>query len=409
MESRTEAELQQTVSQFIRHYNNVLSNLAVISFLDRGLADEYKQETARLKKELAVIVSLPPNTENIASLLNAVPLYFCAADILAAKIELANTGKFRQSPEKYELLLAQDGLQVSDVSEALSDYHQEVANFIGLQKAVSGMHVPFVNSSDVLEYKRLCESIILELDNLASQVFRKKIMTPANFDVKENNPHQMLGQINVGYEGIKPSLVMVIAHEGPFGHNTHETMSQYSANLKLSCRHTQEGLAVFGERLALQMMYKNTPVPKDESDLLINFLMTKRRINDSMGTVLEKMIFYDRATADYISKSLATPIMPAELIEQNMSNICGQREKSCNVLGAHYYVGFKMIDQIYQSALSRLAAVIVDDNERESLHNEVVRLMFDGQRPASVVRRQVEYAIDALETKRKLADSSSMP
>ena len=67
------------------------------------------------------------------------------------------------------------------------------------------------------------------LDNNAGFVFGTEIFTPADVDLKERNPHQFLGKINIGYSRTKPELIRIVSHEGAFGHNTQQILSKQSS------------------------------------------------------------------------------------------------------------------------------------------------------------------------------------
>jgi hypothetical protein len=451
------SKLDRLLDRCNRHSTDIASKTALFGTLGPELNDELVGTTDDIRSEFEDLRSefeaSEEETDEIRYKIRycnevVLPYVENVLDSQTARLRLARPG-FKDSKTLYELNLAADCLDVSDVDGALETYHRSVNDFLNLQKECSNVGIHLVNVSNVTEYKRVCDSILLELDALATSIFGKKILTPANFDVKEQNPHQFLGAINVGFENTMPNILRVLAHEGSLGHNTHQLLSVTEPIFSLNCRHTTEGLAILGEFLALEKKYgsdaqnshlvsvlsdkriieaavdaayetlayhdrksekkmvteairreilasKKKHGSDEQNNHLVSVLTAKRIMEDSLGAAYERLVYYDRKSEKEIVAALESRLYPKERLTQNLDGLERRRDISFSVGAAYYFAGFSIIRDVHQNALETVRGMGKDAKETNAIMNGILTRMYSGQRPASIIENYITDYLDFL-------------
>lgn len=389
-----------------KYAGQVQMQMAFLSPLEKGIAAEHRQELARLRKDLnnARNKARVRKKTEVMDKINKellLPYRIIVLDAIDANVRLNSECQFVRSNERFLISLISEGLCISDLNDVVEVYHKAVDDFFELQKDVSFSGLSFVNSEGVAEYKRRCETVTSMLDHLASQTFRRKVCTPADFDVKEKSPHNFLGQINVGFESLMPELVRVIAHEGPFGHYTHQLLTNGSPFQHIF-RHTSEGIAVLGEQLALEMQYP--PQEGEEQNAMVEILKRRRILRDAMMTAYEKLAFYNRQNPEKIAEAIASRYIPKEIILQQIKGVENRREASLSMGATPYFTGTKLIRAIYDNAVAELKALCPDQEEFEERRKDLLYIIYRGQRPARIAEQEVKMF---LENKHKEKDTPS--
>lgn len=318
-----------------------------------------------------------------------VPYLFSTLNRMSAIVYANTTRNILSHKELFECHMTIEALTNEDIKDVANDYHDSVSKMIRLQKdnkATLKLHS--VSAEDVSEYKRLCESITLNLDRAASEVFRRKISTPANFDVKETNPRQFLGTINVGFEQTVANLTRVIGHEGPFGHNTHMSLSKESQFYQMF-RHQTEGLAILGEILALESQKYDIPIR--------DLMLTKRIMMDSVYATYEKLAFSDGLSLENIAKELDSDFFPKERILNNLDDqFKGSRAKIFSFGAIPYYAGSKIILNTYNEAIKTIDKMFDPQMDKELLRQNLLLKMYTGHKPARLVQEDIQLYLKYL-------------
>lgn len=383
-----EEEFKRLANRLNECSGTVCKTLSVASPLDPGLADEYICELAIIGNDYRNTHGswqIRPDAElqdksRKVQLVHGMDII----DSLIARLELSRSGDRGSSDRQYILNCRSDAIQPADTETAVSDYHDAVKRYLAHQRDIAG--VPITRTPrNKISYARLCESILFTLDEAASQIFSREIVTPANFDVKERNPHQFLGEINVGFENTFPNLLRVIAHEGPFGHNTHEMISKHTP-FNGSFGHCKEGLAVLGEEFALRHNYAGNPGMKALCDLL----MAKRVMNDALGAAFERLAFLERKSEVEMADALHSPIMDRKYLLARLKDFDAVRDFSVSTGATPYYVGYKKIKKIYDDCVVLLSAMM----PAEEAKNSALDILFYGDRSAETMRLDMEFHCD---------------
>lgn len=311
-----------------------------------------------------------------------------------AEVELNEKNADHDSKQMYELLLKIDGMSIADLKEVGIDYKNYVNQEQTMQEnPLFQTHLIPVNANNKLEYRRKADGIIGELDKYASVIFDTQITTPASFDPKETSPHQFWGEIYVGIVNTVPKLYRIIAHEGPLGHNTHETLSSKS-EMVLQCKHVKEGLAILGEYLVTEDFFK-----KSEHSVT-NYLMgIQRSLGDSRAAFIEKMSYYDRLPAKKIVEKLDESGTKAKALLKSLETHQKNRDTHVTTDAAAYYVGGMRISKIYSDAWQTIYSELPTHLKTENQH-KLLQVMYTGNRSYRVIELQVRELIETLRKKK---------
>ncbi len=403
MGEKQQEKLEKLGGEIEKYAPKLTSHLNAFGTLEKGLADEHAQELGRLESEVRRLLQswrLRKKTKSSDRYQRDVilPYFVSLLESLAARVEMARESRFKDSTTMYNLSLKAEALSFSDVEDVLEAYHAAVDEFLAAQKDAGDLEKHHIDSRNVLAYERTCNHAIYVLDQLASKIFKRKILTPANFDVKERTPHQFLGRISVGYEDFMPELMRVVAHEGPLGHNTHQLLSEGMC-FGFNYQHTSEGLAILGEQLAIENQYDQDF--KENRDLA-NLLKAKRKMQDSISAAFEKAAFHDRLSSDDIAKALESRVYQKEILTQRMASLDREREAHFSFTATPYFAGARLIRSIYDGAVARIRELSPDAKEYEENLSELLCRMFAGKRPARIVGNHVrDYLTDIEEKKQK--------
>ncbi len=357
--------------------------------LDPRMADMYlakiKDAKIALDEHVPVESEDPFATRHEKEVL--LPYLFATLESAKAQVILNKAGATFSTKERYLLNLQSEGLTIDDVAYAAAEYRIAAGLSLSMQRQIGDIGSLFTNTSGIEDYTRLCQKLIYDMDVQASKMFGIGIHTPANFDVKERSPHQHLGRINVGFEHIFPQLLRVIAHEGPFGHNTHEVLSSNSS-MKGRYTHTREGIAILGEHMVQDLWY-----PDERYDILKIMLDSRRTGNDAFGAAYEKAAFHDQLSVEQIVDLLETPLMSATDIRSMCKGLENGRDDLFSFGATPYFAGSQMILKIYADAMNRLKCIGGDDEMRAN----VIQGIYTGQRPARIVKAGVDLHLDHIE------------
>ncbi len=365
----------------------VVTQVEFMRILSSSIADKYADSIKGMEEELQAIEGTYPTDEDKDLLCKEVtiPYYHAVLGSLDARIKKARE-RFKDSRRLYELCMQDDALKMKDVEDVVDAYHAAVEGFFIQQEKAQEIRLHAIYTDKVSKYKRLCDSITSFLDNCASRIFKTEIYTDANIDVKEKMPHQFLFEINLGYENFMLNLVRTISHEGSFGHNTHETLSE-GINLSHRFTHTHEGLAILGESIGVEEYFNFSP---EEMEIIQAVSRNKRVMYDAFHAAFEKLAYYDRLPASDMIKELQSRIITAEALRQNLGNIEERRDISFSFSATPYYAGFKLVDRIYTQAISELKALLTDEESFKNGRNELLFTMYRGRKPTSVMAIEVE-------------------
>ncbi len=393
-------KFQKHFQDACNYISKVSSNGAFIGVLDSGLVDEIQQtltnfgnETKKMAKTWKIRTKTKIEDERVKDI--DFPFLLGLFDSYIARFELARESEFRTSKEKFELNLQAEDLKIEDIDSVVDDFHKYVESYFRAQKDLPDMSEFSVNTTKIDEYRRTCEAIIYILDKKASKQFNTKIHTPADFDPKEKNPHWFLGQINVGFEQYEPNLVTSIGHEGPFGHNTNQQLSEYLA-YNFAFRHANEGLAILGEFMALDLYYSDDIPGKEE---IIFFLKQERTMNDALGAAFEKLAFYDCHSKEDIADKLDSRLISKKKLLQRLTRLDEGRDEKFDFGGTNYYAGRKLIVPIYTDAVDTIESLSKGNRDFFNYNTKAVWYkLFSGHRSVRTMERQTLHFLDNLKS-----------
>ena len=300
----------------------------------------------------------------------------------------------------FEHKLMSAGMTVNDLRDVVDAHKQTVEEYFSMEE----MNLPQanVNTSDRVLYEDIARRHKTDLDDLASQMFQRRIHTKLDVDVKENNPHQWLGWINIGYESRLPKLVALIAHEGPFGHQTHQAFSTEYLFSNPEFGLTSEGLAVLGEIIGVTN-YFNTPQAAEISQ----FEHVSRRIGDTLNAGIAYLSYYEGKSAAEMAELLATDYYPRDALEAGLAahdQDTMRRLRDPMLLG--YYVGFNKVNEIYRNAREKIMnnPEIQSEDEKTQHHSGLLQTMFTGFRTPEVMKMEVNLFL-----KKRHLDNGTRP
>ncbi len=388
-------QFQEIMRESGRVQSLVNPMLDVAGVLEDGLATDYITDIGGVKNEAEALKDSWHLTEaDDESLFYQrdvlLPYFVKSLDSLSARVELAKEGELLDSKRAYELSLRVEGLTLEDVDGALDDYHKSVDGMLELQRKLDGsLSQHSIHTRGTWHYERKCGRVVDELDELASHLFGIEIVTPADIDVKEKSPHQFLGRINIGYENFMPSLVRVVAHEGPFGHNTHVEMTNSARTpFRGGYRHTAEGLAILGEVVAMTMRYD---MDDEQNGVIVDYLEAKRLANDALAAASEKLMFYDQLSTGEIADKLASRTFPRDAILQGLNGLENSRDRSFRFAGTPYYAGHKAVKEVYNTAMEALDQMTDNSVDLNHERGRLFNVMFTGHRPVSTMADEVNF------------------
>ncbi len=395
--SPQEATLTSLANEIDSTADALVEKAGLFGVLHPQISDEFSSSIADLQSRLSAFAQAwipspgdsPADQAYVRTVL--IPYFESTLASSQAQVELSRAGTFRPSNRSYELHLQREALSIADVANVVDVYHATVNAFLNAQKDLRTARFERVFIENEDEYRRQCEMITGQLDEHATALFGSKIHTPANVDLKERNPHQFLQRINLGYEGYRASLIRLISHEGPFGHNTHQSLS-HGKIFSSRFVHQLEGIAIMGEGLGFKAMYARDGVLSDGAAAVSNLLLLKRRVTDSLGAAFEKLAFHDRLSAQQIAEMLASAYAPKQWLEQNFNGLDNRRETSFQFGATPYFVGYEIVRDIQGSALSRIESL--PPQLRAQATNTVYRALYKGHRPARVMGAHVNILLD---------------
>lgn len=385
---RHQEQLGAIAQEIARAYQTFGSQMSLFGQLDPNLAQSNLEVVGDLREKLAGIQV----TDDAYYSEVYVPYAAEVLDAIEANIMLKTAGVFRDSDELYNLSMQADAIPSKLTADAVESYHRAAQEFFELQRQVKGVEALHVGTSKAAEYERRCTVIAEKLDNLASHWFKRKIFTATKLDIKENKPHQFLGQTNIGYHGLEPELVQVMAHEGALGHNTQQTLTEERKGpFYLQNRHASEGLAIVGETLALAKFYQES-----QHQAMVEFLKAKRRMNSAIGAAYERLAFHDRASVARIADELDSILFPRKKTLQMLTGFEDRRETAFNFASTPYFVGAKMLGETYNNAVDRVREMDVDDSEKQKAMAALFNTMYTGHRSARIIDAQVRLLLDEI-------------
>ncbi len=392
MDTQPDANKQvQLLHDRVEKYLNIVeSQLSLFSFLDSSIAAENVQELDKLKGEVAKLRGeLDDSGDNPYFKNVLLPHIESSLASSIASVRLADTSVNLDTRQRYMLHMQREQLELKDVEPAIEIYHNLVEELFKLQRQVPPESIPPLPISDVEEYGRFCGKIVYELDRIASGMFGRKVKTPADFDIKEKSHHHFLGQINVGFEHSLPKLVMIIAHEGPFGHNTHDNFSKDPAFQK-HYSHTTEGLAVLGCMIALKEYmsderYKN----------MVDYMCYDRQMDDALNASFEKLLFHDMVDAEQLAEKLHSKLLSKEYLLKRYKNIACSRDDRFRFDSAPYFAGYRIVSEAYYSNMERLKQKFSGDDIKVP-QMQLLNVLYSGLRPARILAVQANLAVDKI-------------
>lgn len=385
---------QSLLKETLDLVSGIASNMGFFGALESGIVDDYRSELASKKAEVEKLakswkvrkrsVSFDTNVERVF-----IPYMRELCESVSARLELSRAGRFRKSDESFMLNMQAENLGMDELSDVVDVYHDEAEKMLGLQREATKAGVRPINTDSVLAYESFVGYVKHNLDQLAMQLFNKRITTPSNIDLKERNPHQFLGRINIGYEGFAHNLVMVLGHEGALGHNSHQLISEDSV-FQMGYRHTKEGLAILGENIALDKMFGAEDGP---NRAVLDYLRSRRRKDLALISAYEKLAFYDRLAYNDIASRLKCELHPEELLRQNLFGLDERRENAFGFFATPYHVGARKVSSIYGGAMDALRQKYNDDAIKDA-ETMILRRMFTGYRSAEIVKAQVDLEVE---------------
>ena len=224
-------------------------------------------------------------------------------DSLIASVKLKEVNS-HNSQERFNLVLQSAGMNLSDLENVVKEHKDLVSDYFKIETI--DLPAIGVGTTDRIFYEDMARRYKSELDELATNIFGKTIHTKLDVNVKEKNPHQHLGWINIGFEHRLPALIALVAHEGPFGHQTQHNFSENYSHNNFYCSQTSEGLAVLGQHFALKEYFGSK---KDYSEIAL-FELVNRRLSDSLQASLAYLGYYKCLSAEEMAGELATEYYP---------------------------------------------------------------------------------------------------
>lgn len=290
----------------------------------------------------------------------------------------------------FELHLASVGLNLSDLDGVVEAHKDAVEKFFSYEK----VNVPFefVDADDRQIYGDIAIAHKTQLDKLASSLFGRRIQTKIDVDVKEKNPHNWLGWTNIGYQHRISQLIATMAHEGPFGHQTHNNLSfggDYIFNNPRAAA-TKEGLAMLGSVIALEGFYQNNPKAKS----IPSFEHIFRWVSDTLSAAVEKLVYYDQASSSEMAKALATDYHSEDVLRNWLKKADDDELRHLQSPSSFaYYVGCNKIFVIHEEATKMIQdnPELKSDEKRKVAYSSLLNVMYTGMRTPEIMALEVDY------------------
>ena len=307
-------------------------------------------------------------------------------DSLTASVKLKEVN-CHDSQERFELTLQSAGMNLNDLENVVKEHKDLVNDYFEMET----LDLPAigVNTSDRILYDDMARRYKSELDEIATKIFRKNIHTKLDVNVKEKNPHQQLGWINIGFEHRLPALISLVAHEGPFGHQTQHNFSEDYMFNNYNCSQTSEGLAILGQVLALNKYFSSNETASQITD----FEIVTRRIEDSVNAALAYLGYYKCLSAEEMAGELATDYYSEKFLVNALQSYNQDKLRLFNNdRMVAYHVGFNQVKEIYDHSLIRLkeSTSFKSDEEKDNFHSALLRTMYTGHRTPKVMKIEVD-------------------
>ena len=179
----------------------------------------------------------------------------------------------------------------------------------------------------------------------------------------------------------------IIAHEGPFGHNTQQILSGNDDTFGFFNVHAAEGLAILGERYAVNLMF-----PGHEG--VARLLAIRRTLNSALGTSFEKLAFYDCKSSEEIARILESPIYHRGAAIKHYCRLNDNRDQLFQFGSTPYFAGAKMIQATYDYAVAKIAEMGLPEDQAKHVHNKMLKNMYTGFRSAKTIDSQVRLSLE---------------
>lgn len=305
----------------------------------------------------------------------------CKAQVSLRKIGLVD------NKEIFRLRLQEGGMKLSDLEGVVEAHRSAIETYFQFE----GVNIPmeFINVDDRIFYEDIATEHKSRLDKFASRLFGTKIHTKLDVNVKENNPHQWLGWINIGYEWSLSKLVALIAHEGPFGHQTHANFSkEYSFNHS-NFSLTTEGLAMLGSNLALNNYFFGNP----ENEPIAEFEHARRWVTDTLTSAVYYLAGYEKLGVNEMADQLATDYFTREELEKGLSDFDKDKLRSlgsCQPFG--YFVGYNKVKAIHDKGAKIIFEnpKIKNSDEKQAHYASLLRELYMGMRTPEVMEMEID-------------------
>ena len=307
-------------------------------------------------------------------------------DSLTAFVKLKEVNHYDHQ-ERFELTLQLSGMNLSDLENVVKEHKDLVNEYFEMET----LDLPSigVNTSDRILYDDMARRYKSELDEIASKIFRKNIHTKLDVNVNEKNPHQHLGWINIGFEHRLPALIALVAHEGPFGHQTQHNFSEDYLFNNYACSQTSEGLAILGQQIALNKYFGSDEIASQITD----FEIVTRRIRDSFNAAHAYLGFYKKLSVEEMANELATDFFPENILVNMLQHYNSDQLRSFNNdRMVAYHVGFNQVKEIYDHSLIRLkeSTSLKSEGEKENFYSSLLRTMYTGHRTPAAMNMEVD-------------------
>jgi len=303
---------------------------------------------------------------------------------LEAKIRLRTAACVSDSKSHFINCLAEEGMSISDLDNLVEDYKESFRK----DRELESWDIDFKKSADNgQEYMAQGMKFKQELDALATKIFKMPVNTELKIQYGENSSnYYFMHESNISFQPFVPELYSAIAHEGPFGHQIHEKLSEesYFPNHK-DFRLTNEGLAMLGQKIALKAVYADSKVDVAE------FIMSNDFKNIAFQAAIEKLVFYDRLDSDAVAERLAPTDVMKKVIKSTVREFDNDGLRIQRPKIVQYYAGFKKINQISGAARD----VIMNNpnlnavQKRDFLY-EAIKRMYTGFRRPEIMKREID-------------------
>ncbi len=385
-------------TDFQKKVHRIKSQLTLHEVLGSSVANGFLNVLRKAEDEFNTIDSL--DEKNIDALNNLIiPYIHSVVNSLESKITQITEGFEPDSTKKFEILLQEDALKISDYEGILEDYHDAVSRYFDFQEKISQMDVPLTESYNAEFFNRECQTILSHLDKMVIKNLGISIKTPANFDPFLSSGRQGMNSIFVGMIPNLFDLKRTIAHEGSFGHQLHANMS-LQMDFSHQFKHLLEGLAVFGEKFAMKLIYEK------ETPDLCQYLSAKRDVSSLLYTIIPKLIYFDKLSAKKTLKLIDSRYLFRTDIKMAIKAKIKDRDFQTNLGDAHYAIGYKKINAIYQNAIQKLQQIDSDPQHMMQYKAELIINMFSGHRPHYIVEKQTNIYVKQQEHKLKQSKKS---